>query len=84
MHHCSPRSLSRKTALAWALAAAIGVTAAAGTAQAARLGHARVVSAPGTPLQVLVPLLDLTPDETTGLQVSLADAAAWQQAGLQP
>jgi pilus assembly protein FimV len=55
-----------------------------GTAQAARLGHARVDSVPGAPLQVVVPLLDLTPDELANLQVSLADASVWQQAGLQP
>lgn len=79
-----PYKLSRNTALAWALAAAVGMTAAVGTAQAARLGHAHVDSAPGAPLQVVVPLLDLTPDEAANLQVSLADAAAWQQAGLQP
>jgi pilus assembly protein FimV len=65
------------------LAAAVGMTAI-GTAQAVSLGHARVVSAPGAPLQVLVPLTDLTPDEAANLRISLADAAAWQQAGLQP
>jgi pilus assembly protein FimV len=75
--------LSRKTVLAWALAAAVGLTAV-GTAQAVSLGHARVVSARGAPLQVLVPLVGLTPDEAANLRISLADAAAWQQAGLQP
>lgn len=75
--------LSRKTALALVLAAAAGMTAA-GAAQAVSLGHARVVSARGAPLQVLVPLVDLTPDEAANLRISLADAAAWQQAGLQP
>lgn len=75
--------LSRKTVLAWALAAAVGLTAV-GAAQAVSLGHARVVSARGAPLQVLVPLVDLTPDEAANLRISLADAAAWQQAGLQP
>ncbi|MGN6578710.1 MAG: type IV pilus assembly protein FimV [Bordetella sp.] len=75
--------LSRKTVLAWSLAAALGLTAI-GTAQAVSLGHARVVSARGAPLQVLVPLIDLTPDEAANLHISLADAAAWQRAGLQP
>ena len=75
--------LSRKTLLAWMLAAAVGMTAV-GAAQAVSLGHARVVSARGAPLQVLVPLIDLTPDEAANLRISLAGAAAWQQAGLQP
>lgn len=75
--------LSRKTALALMLSAAVGMTAV-GAAQAVSLGHARVVSARGAPLQVLVPLVDLTPDEAANLRISLADAAAWQQAGLQP
>lgn len=79
-----PYKLSRSTAAALALATAVGMTVGVGTAQAARLGHAHVDSAPGAPLQVVVPLLDLTPDEAANLQVSLADAAAWQQAGLQP
>lgn len=74
---------SRKAILAWALAAALGMTAF-GSAQAVSLGHARVVSAPGAPLQVVVPLVGLTPDEAANLHVSLADASAWQQAGLQP
>jgi pilus assembly protein FimV len=77
-------STMRNTTLAWALALAVGASIYAGSAQAARLGHARVVSAPGAPLQVVVPLLDLAPDEAANLQVSLADAAAWQQAGLNP
>ena len=80
----SSRSRPRKTVLAWTLAAALGMAAVAGNAQAVSLGHARVVSAPGAPLQVVVPLTDLTPEEAANLQVSLASDAAWQQAGLQP
>lgn len=73
---------SRNQILGVALALALGTCA--GTADAARLGHARVVSAPGAPLQVVVPLLELTPDEAANLQVSLASEEAWRQAGLQP
>src|SRR5690606_34096254 len=47
-------------------------------------GHSRVVSAPGAPLQVVVPLNGLTPEEVASLRVSLADAGAWQRAGLRP
>jgi len=73
----------RNRALTWAIALAIG-TAACGAAEAARLGHARVVSAPGAPMQVVVPLVDLAPEEAANLRIGLADAAAWQRAGLQP
>ena len=75
--------VSRHRALAWAVALAMGASAVSG-AHAARLGHARVVSAPGAPLQVSVPVLELTPDEESSLQVTLAPATAWQAAGLTP
>jgi len=51
---------------------------------AATLGHARVVSAYGEPLQVMVPLTKLTEQDKTSLKVTLADAAAWARAGLTP
>lgn len=73
----------RSRALQWAVALAIGTTAC-GAAQALRVGHSRVVSAPGAPLQALVALQDLTPEELASLKVSLADEAAWQRAGLRP
>ncbi|MDM9561897.1 type IV pilus assembly protein FimV [Bordetella petrii] len=73
----------RTKALQWAVALALG--ASLGTvAQAASVGHSRVVSAPGAPLQVVVPLQGLSPEEVASLQVSLADPAAWQRAGLNP
>ncbi|MDQ8034283.1 MAG: FimV/HubP family polar landmark protein, partial [Bordetella sp.] len=75
--------VSRLRVLSWAVALAIGATAAT-QAQAARLGHARVLSAPGAPAQISVPLLELTPDEANNLQVSLAPQAAWDAAGLTP
>lgn len=73
----------RSKTLALALAVASGATISAG-AEAARLGHARVVSAPGEALRVAVPVVELTPEESQSLQVSLADAADWQRAGLTP
>jgi len=67
------------------LAAALTLGAAmVSGAQAAKIGHARVVSAPDAPLQVLIPLLELTPDELASMRVTLADEAAWQRAGLRP
>ncbi|OZI70759.1 type IV pilus assembly protein FimV [Bordetella genomosp. 12] len=81
-HRLFPQ-ISRKNGLALALAMALGLSWGV-DAQAARLGHARVISAPGEPLRVSVPLIDLSPEEAQSLQVSLADPAAWQQAGLTP
>ncbi|CAM4423832.1 FimV family protein [Bordetella pseudohinzii] len=81
-HRLSPQ-ICRKRGLALALAMALGATWG-WSAQAARLGHARVVSAPGEPLRVALPLTELSPDEAQSLQVSLADAADWQRAGLTP
>ena len=62
----------------------IGVSLAAlmGGAMAAQPGHGRVNSAPGTPLEVSIPLRGLTADDIKVLTASVADAAAWAQAGL--
>ena len=49
-----------------------------------RVGHSRVVSVPGAPLQAVVGLQELTPDEIASLRVSVADEAAWLRAGLKP
>ncbi|KCB24761.1 type IV pilus assembly protein FimV [Bordetella hinzii] len=81
-HRLSPQ-ICRQRGLALALAMALGTTWG-WSAQAARLGHARVVSAPGEPLRVALPLTELSPEEAQSLQVSLADAADWQRAGLTP
>lgn len=67
----------------WAIALALGASMGA-TAHAATVGHSRVISAPGAPLQIVVPLENVTAEELASLKVSLADAAAWQRAGLQP
>ncbi|MFY3457840.1 FimV/HubP family polar landmark protein [Achromobacter xylosoxidans] len=71
----------RLKALQWAIALAIGASACS-PALAMRVGHSRVVSAPGAPLQALVGLQELTPDEIASLRVSVADEASWQRAGL--
>lgn len=73
----------RLKALQWAIALALGASACS-PALAMRVGHSRVVSAPGAPLQALVGLQELTPDEVSSLRVSVADEAAWQRAGLKP
>ncbi|KAG1385003.1 hypothetical protein G6F59_017668 [Rhizopus arrhizus] len=54
------------------------------SALAMRVGHSRVVSVPGAPLQAVVGLQELTPDEVASLKVKVADEAAWERAGLKP
>ena len=53
-------------------------------AQALELGHSRVTSAPGEPLQVVIPVVDVSQADAASLSVSIADAASWQAAGLTP
>lgn len=78
----SAKSFGRRHILPVAIALALsGVMLS--EVQAARVGHARVVSAEGEPLQVLIPFLELTAEDLATLQVSLADEQAWQRAGLQ-
>src|SRR5690606_22142388 len=83
-------SLSRRVShtrrlkpLNWAASLALGASVVPMT-QAATVGHSRAVSAPGAPLQVVIPLDGLTPEEAASLQVRVADADAWRRAGLQP
>ncbi|WP_158219301.1 MULTISPECIES: FimV family protein [unclassified Achromobacter] len=81
------RLSSRSSLTATRCAMAVLLTASAVAVQpawAARLGHSRVVSAQNAPLQVVIPLTDLTPDEQASLRIAVADADAWQRAGLKP
>lgn len=71
----------RITPLALALAVMLAV---ATPADAASIGHSRLVSAPGEPLHINVPIRELTDAEQQSLRVSAAPLAAWQQAGLTP
>lgn len=67
-----------------AAAVAAALLAFCAPAGAAGLGHARVVSAPGQPLKIDVPIVGLDTVEQSTLKVWLADPAAWKQAGLTP
>src|SRR5690348_5684903 len=53
-------------------------------AQAATFGHARLASAAGQPLVVVVPVTGLTAADLQTLSAQPAPAAAWAQAGLTP
>lgn len=59
-------------------------TLAAGAAQAATFGHARLASAPGDPLSILVPVSDLTAADLRELSAQPAPSADWTRAGLTP
>ena len=54
------------------------------TAQAANFGHSRIVSAPGQPLRIDVPVSQLSADDLRSMSVRAAPAAAWTEAGLTP
>ena len=71
----------RATSLVVALAAMLAVPI---LAEAASIGHSRLISAPGQPLSINVPLRDLTDADLQSLRVAAAPAAAWRQAGLLP
>jgi len=53
-------------------------------ALAAKAGHGRVTSAPGQALQISLPLLELNAQDQQVLQVKVAPADLWAQAGLTP
>jgi pilus assembly protein FimV len=54
------------------------------TSYAASLGHSRIVSAPGQPLRIDLPVNQLTPDDLRSFNVTTPPASAWAQAGLTP
>lgn len=53
-------------------------------ANAMTFGHSRLLSPTGQPLRIQVPVYQLSPQEAKSLSVSVAPAAAWQQASLEP
>jgi len=69
-------------ALPWALA--LSAALACPAAGAASVGHSRLVSAPGQPLRIDVPLRQLDAEDLRSLSVAVAPADAWRQAGLTP
>lgn len=77
----SPLAHSRHLALGAALACA-GIFG--GAAQAADIGHSRLVSAPGAPLQVLVPVRGMSAEEAVSLKAAIAPLSAWSEVNLAP
>jgi len=80
----STRSTRRFVPTLLALALASAALVQATTAEAARIGHSRVVSPQGAPLQVDVSVNDILPGEAAGLRIGIAPESAWHQAGLTP
>lgn len=54
------------------------------TANAANFGHSRIVSAPGQPLLLEIPVTDLTQQEIDSIRATPAPAEAWRAAGMTP
>lgn len=79
----NPSPTASRRARLSVLACAIAL-AAGGVANAFELGHSRVVSAPGQPLVVEVPINALPAEQAQSLTVNVAGAADWQAAGLTP
>ncbi|GAB2906084.1 type IV pilus assembly protein FimV [Paralcaligenes ginsengisoli] len=73
--------LSRTKPLVTALSVAMLMCS---SVYAATLGHSRIVSGPGQPLRIDVPVNQLGTDDYQSLRVNPAPAAAWAQAGLTP
>lgn len=69
--------------LALALAS-VGLVAGLQAAQAATIGHARLVSGPGEPLRIVVPVHEVPASEAETLRVSIPQASDWAAAGLSP
>ena len=55
-----------------------------GHAHAFKSGHGSVLSDAGAPLQIAIPLLELSADELASIQVRVPEADAWSKLGLTP
>ncbi|UOD49416.1 type IV pilus assembly protein FimV [Orrella daihaiensis] len=56
----------------------------ASSAAAFEVGHSRVVSSPGQPLVLQVPIVNMSEQEASSLVANIAPASAWQATGLKP
>lgn len=54
------------------------------SAHAVKQGHARLVSATGSPLEIVLPISELTTEDQQALKVEVAGSSLWSQAGLKP
>lgn len=75
---------TRMRGKAWKAIGLLALACTAGAVQAASFGHARLASAPGEPLLVMVPVSDLGTADRQALSASPAPASDWELAGLKP
>jgi len=54
------------------------------SAHAVKQGHSRLISPPGMPLEIHLPVTELTAEDLNALKVELASPALWTQSGLTP
>jgi pilus assembly protein FimV len=69
----------KKLIVTFGLAAALS-----GPVYAFKSGHGSVLSDAGAPLQIAIPLLELTAQEMDSLQVAIAEQSTWSKIGLTP
>ncbi|NYT23604.1 hypothetical protein H0A73_08315 [Alcaligenaceae bacterium] len=84
MSHCGSGPAVLASKAKYLIGALIAASAAISAAQAATLGHSRVVSALGQPLHVEIPVTQLTQQEIGSLRAVPAPAGAWREAGMTP
>lgn len=54
------------------------------SAHAFKQGHSRLVSPPGKPLEIILPITQLSAEDAKSLKVEVASASLWSQSGLIP
>lgn len=79
----SRRQPGLRPRVAW-MALALAAAIPGGLPQAATFGHARMASADGAPLLIVVPVSGLTQADSESLSAGPAPESAWTQAGLVP
>ena len=52
------------------------------SAHAMKQGHARLISSPGSPLQIVLPIMALSAEDQKDLKVEVAGQSLWSQSGL--
>lgn len=79
-----PFSTTKSLSALAPVAVAIVAMFAGAHAYAASFGHSRIVSKPGKPLAIDVPVVQLSDQDVATLTLAPAPVAAWTQAGLTP
>ena len=85
-HHPSRSQHSARSKItAFCQLAVLGLSACLiSSAHAIKQGHARLVSTTGSPLEIVLPISELTPEDEQAFKVEVAGSTLWSQAGLKP